>query len=225
MSSARRRQLLEHAARHDAVIIEDDYDSESNFTLNPLPALKASDRSGRVVGVSSLSKALSPGLRLGFMVADPDLIDEARALRRLVYRHPPTNIQYQMAHFRPGHYETHLRRYHYDSAQRWERLHAALQRYLPSCRALAGSEHANAFWLQTPAQINTQQLTWRAAHAGVLIEPGARHFSAPRRRITIFAWDSTPLTPTPSPRGWRSCAASWSRWVSGIVHTQRRRAR
>ena len=81
MSSARRRQLLEHAARHDAVIIEDDYDSESNFTLNPLPALKASDRSGRVVYVSSLSKALSPGLRLGFMVADPDLIDEARALR------------------------------------------------------------------------------------------------------------------------------------------------
>ena len=75
MSSARRRQLLEHAARHDAVIIEDDYDSESNFTLNPLPALKASDRSGRVVYVSSLSKALSPGLRLGFMVADPDLID------------------------------------------------------------------------------------------------------------------------------------------------------
>ncbi|MCQ4052032.1 hypothetical protein FK514_29500, partial [Klebsiella pneumoniae] len=40
------------------------------------------------------AKALSPGLRLGFMVADPDLIDEARALRRLVYRHPPTNIQY-----------------------------------------------------------------------------------------------------------------------------------
>ena len=109
--------------------------------------------------------------------ADPDLIHEARALRRLVYRHPPTNIQYQMAHFlAQGHYETHLRRYHYDSAQRWERLHAALQRYLPSCRALAGSEHANAFWLQTPAQINTQQLTWRAAHAGVLIEPGARHF-------------------------------------------------
>ena len=181
MSSARRRQLLEHAARHDAVIIEDDYDSESNFTLNPLPALKASDRSGRVVYVSSLSKALSPGLRLGFMVADPDLIDEARALRRLVYRHPPTNIQYQMAHFlAQGHYETHLRRYHYDSAQRWERLHAALQRYLPSCRALAGSEHANAFWLQTPAQINTQQLTWRAAHAGALLDALVRGLEAAR---------------------------------------------
>lgn len=56
MSKARRDQLLEHAARHDAVIIEDDYDSESNFMLNPLPALKASDRCGRVIYVSSLSK-------------------------------------------------------------------------------------------------------------------------------------------------------------------------
>ena len=177
MSKARRSQLLEHAARHDAVIIEDDYDSESNFMLNPLPALKASDRCGRVIYVSSLSKALSPGLRLGFMVADPDLIDEARALRRLVYRHPPTNIQYQMAHFlAQGHYETHLRRYHYDSAQRWDRLNNALQQHLPECRIIPGSEHANAFWLATPEQINTQQLTWRAAHAGVLIEPGARHF-------------------------------------------------
>ncbi|MFX9208995.1 hypothetical protein ABTN67_21780, partial [Acinetobacter baumannii] len=47
---------------------------------------------------------------------------------------------------------------------------------LPECRIIPGSEHANAFWLATPEQINTQQLTWRAAHAGVLIEPGARHF-------------------------------------------------
>lgn len=177
MSRARRTQLLAHATRHDAVIIEDDYDSESNFMQNPLPALKASDRSGRVIYISSLSKALSPGLRLGFMVADPDLIDEARALRRLIYRHPPANIQYQMAHFlAQGYYETHLRRYHEDSARRWETLAAALRTSLPECTLMAGSEHANAFWLRTPPSVNTQQLTWRAAHAGVLIEPGARHF-------------------------------------------------
>lgn len=177
MSKARRSQLLAHAAASDAVIIEDDYDSESNFTRNPLPALKASDAQGRVIYVSSLSKALSPGLRLGFMVADPELIDEARALRRLTYRHPPTNIQYQMAHFlAQGHYDSHLRRYRDDSARRWDRLDAALRHLLPDCRPLPGSEHANAFWLRAPAEVNTQQLTWRAAHAGVLIEPGARHF-------------------------------------------------
>jgi GntR family transcriptional regulator/MocR family aminotransferase len=57
---ARRGQLLEHAARHDAVIIEDDYDSESNFMLNPLPALKASDRSGRVITSAACQKRCLP---------------------------------------------------------------------------------------------------------------------------------------------------------------------
>ncbi len=69
MSKARRTELLDYATRHDAVVIEDDYDSESNFMQNPLPALKASDRSGRVI---QPVKALSPGLRLGYMVAAPN---------------------------------------------------------------------------------------------------------------------------------------------------------
>ncbi|KAA8999391.1 PLP-dependent aminotransferase family protein [Affinibrenneria salicis] len=177
MSVARRHQLMEQARLADTVIIEDDYDSESNFADNPLPALKASDRSGRVIYVSSLSKALSPGLRLGFMVADPELIDELRALRRLMYRHPPANIQYQMAHFlAQGYYETHLRRYREESSRRWDRLHQTLNKLMPECRRIPGSEQANAFWLSAPEGINTEMLTWRAAHAGVLIEPGHRHF-------------------------------------------------
>lgn len=177
MSSSRRAQLLKHAAQQDSIIIEDDYDSKSNFTSQPPPALKASDRNGRVIYLSSLSKALSPGLRLGFMVADPELIDEARALRRLIYRHPPANLQYQMAYFlAQGYYETHLRRYHDDSARRWEILSKALNKHLPECRTSDGSEHANAFWLEAPSDINTLNLTWRAAHAGILIEPGSPHF-------------------------------------------------
>ena len=154
--------------------------------------------------VSSLSKALSPGLRLGFMVADPDLIDEARpapaGLSPSADQHsvPDGPLPAQ------GHYETHLRRYHYDSAQRWERLHAALQRLSAVVSRAGGSEHANAFWLQTPAQINTQQLTWRAAHAGVLIKPGARHFLSAAPPDNYFRMGFPPLTLTPSPRGWRS---------------------
>ncbi|PPZ39191.1 GntR family transcriptional regulator, partial [Escherichia coli] len=52
LSPSRRTQLLRHAVQQDAVIIEDDYDSESNFTRNPPPALKASDRNGRVIYIS-----------------------------------------------------------------------------------------------------------------------------------------------------------------------------
>ncbi|EHD19526.1 MULTISPECIES: PLP-dependent aminotransferase family protein [Brenneria] len=177
MSNARKTRLLEHAREHDQIIIEDDYDSESSFDPHPGAALKAGDIHNRVIYVSSLSKSLSPGLRLGYVVAPAELIDELRALRRLVYRHPPTSIQYQMAHFlAQGYYETYLHRYRADSARRWNILNDALNAHLPECSRIPGSAPANAFWIRTPEAIDTQQLAWRAAHSGVLIEPGQAHF-------------------------------------------------
>ena len=61
---------LKEVHQHDGSIlrlrkIEDDYDAEFNLDNHPLPALKASDSSGRVIYLSSLSKAFSPGLRIG----------------------------------------------------------------------------------------------------------------------------------------------------------------
>ncbi|MFP1892966.1 PLP-dependent aminotransferase family protein [Lonsdalea quercina] len=201
MSNARRAALLEHARLHDRIIIEDDYDSETNLDPQPRAALKASDTHNRVIYVSSLSKSLSPGLRLGYLVAPAELIDELRALRRLSYRHPPTNIQHQMAHFlAQGYYEAYLHRYREDSARRWHRLDEALEQFLPACRRMEGSEHANAFWLQAPEGVDTHRLAWRAAHRGVLIEPGQAHFlgsNAPDNffRLGFHAIDEARIAP------------------------------
>lgn len=176
MSQMRRTQLLASASRHNQIIIEDDFDSHINTDVGSQMALKAEDEEGRVIYVGSLSKIVSPGLRLGYIVGSMELIDELRSLRRLRYRHTPTNIQYQMAYFiKQGYYETYLKRYHRCSKKRHGILKAALAIYLPQC---SYQEHnASAFWIKAPEHIDTQHLAWQAAKLGVLIEPGEIHFS------------------------------------------------
>ncbi|PTY36813.1 GntR family transcriptional regulator [Saccharospirillum sp. MSK14-1] len=179
MSQARRDALLVQAVNSDQIIIEDDYDAELHNDSQALPALKASQASSRVIYLGSFSKVLSPGLRMGYIVADSELIDELRALRRLMYRHPPANLQHQMAQFiAQGYYETHLRSYVQDTDARRDTLRNAIDRLLPQAQCTS-SARASAFWLQLPGATDTQQLAWRAAQQGVLIEPGFQHFNDP----------------------------------------------
>ena len=79
MSHPRRAALLAWAERRNAVIIEDDYDSEFRFGGRPLETLQAIDRSGRVIYVGSFSKSLLPALRLGFLIAPPSLREALRS--------------------------------------------------------------------------------------------------------------------------------------------------
>lgn len=176
MPMARRQQLLECAEREDFLIIEDDYDSEVNAISEPCPSLKSLDQKGRVIYVGSLSKTLSQGLRLGFMVADEALIREARKLRRLMYRHPPANNQRTCALFISlGHYDSYLRRLRNSYAQKWLAMRQAIETHLPdtiTSSTLGGS----AFWLRLPDGVAAQQLANQAREVGVLIEPGDVHF-------------------------------------------------
>ena len=186
MTAARREQLMRQARVHDQVLIEDDYDAEFNLDQHPLPALKASDSHGRVIYLSSLSKAFAPGLRIGYMVADAELIDELRALRRLMYRHPPLNNQRMLADFlAQGHYDAHLRRFREEHARRRERLYQALAQDLSVCQPM-GSPGASACWLAAPPGVDTQHLAWAAAQRSVLIESGAQFFLGPEPAPTRY---------------------------------------
>ena len=97
MPLERRKRLLDVAQERQMVVVEDDYEAEMNYVRDTLPPIRALDNTGSVIYVGSLSKTVSPGLRLGFMVAHPDIIREARALRRAMLRHPPAILQDAMA--------------------------------------------------------------------------------------------------------------------------------
>ena len=74
----RRKALLDIAKQSDLVVIEDDFETENRFEGEPIPALKSLDHHDRVIYIGSLSKTLAPGLRMGYVVAAPELIGRER---------------------------------------------------------------------------------------------------------------------------------------------------
>lgn len=179
LSLARREALLETARRRDVILIEDDYESEINHRGSPSPALKSLDPEGRVIHVASLSKTLAPGLRLGYLVGPRAFIDEARALRRLMLRHPPANNQRTVALFLArGHHDSLLRRLSHAFRDRWQAMADALPRHLPQC-AFRPTQGGTAYWVEGPPELDSEMLAAAAAERGVLIEPGAVHFLSP----------------------------------------------
>jgi GntR family transcriptional regulator/MocR family aminotransferase len=180
LSESRRKALLNIAVEEDFVIIEDDYDAEINIKKSPLPALKALDKNNRVIYIGSMSKSISPGLRIGYMVADEELITEIRALRRLMYRHPPVNIQRQLALFLSlGYYDTYLRKLRIINSSKLQRMVESVEYHLPHMLTEDTiAKGSTSIWLEAPDGINTEEVSWLAAHNSILIEPGAVHFTA-----------------------------------------------
>ena len=171
LSIGRRHHLLALADRDDVVIVEDDYDSELRYQGSPSPALKGLDTSGRVVYLGTFSKFLAPGLRLGFVVGDPELVSHLRAERRYSIRHPPGHLQRAMALFiASGHYQRAVRRHRIALRRKWETTCRALERSIlvPVVTPPGGV----SIWVEGPEHLDAVTLAASLDRLGVIIERG-----------------------------------------------------
>ena len=127
-----RLRLLALAERHNAWILEDDYDGEYRFRGQAAPALRGLDGADRVIYVGTFGKTLFPSLRLGFLVAPRDLAPAFGRALSVSGQFAPPLIQVTVADFiREGYFATHLKR--------MRRLYAARRAaFVALCRDLLG---------------------------------------------------------------------------------------
>lgn len=141
MGAARRLALLDWAAQADAYVLEDDYDSEYRYDSRPVASLQAMDEAGRVVYCGTVSKLLAPGLRLGYLVLPPKLVEPFLRAKQLADRNTATLDQAVLAHFiRDGHFERHIRRSRRRNQQRRDALITALRSSFGASVEIVGAE-------------------------------------------------------------------------------------
>jgi len=194
MTLDRRRELIQAASDQDFLIVEDDYECETNYMDHPLPALRSMDHDGRVIYVASLSKALAPGIRLGFIVANPDFIRRARQVRRKILNHPPLNNQRTTAYFLSlGHYDSLMLRL----GRVFRERRVALQRALNNVRGvpmeISPEVGGTTYWVRTPKDFDVANLVREAEQHGILVEPVEHYYAIRDNAENCFRMGVTSL--------------------------------
>ncbi|HTT86897.1 MAG TPA: PLP-dependent aminotransferase family protein [Acidimicrobiales bacterium] len=135
LSAERRAAWVAWARRHEAVLIEDDYDGEFRYDRQPVGALAALDPE-RVIYVGTTSKSLAPGIRLGWMVLPPRWLDAVTDLRATVDRHTGALDQLAMAELlASGAFDRHVRHARLRYRRRRDLLLALLADRVPAVTA------------------------------------------------------------------------------------------
>src|SRR5215217_2928321 len=181
MSEARRQALLAWAARSDAWIVEDDYDSEFRYVGRPLPALQGLSPDARVIYIGTSSKVVSPALRVGYLVVPESLVEAFSAARRFADGHTPIVEQAVLADFLDGgHFSRHVRRMRVLYGDRQEALVEAARRELRGLLDVSPLHTGMHLVGWLPEGVDDRQASARGIEAGVMTQP----LSAFRTRST-----------------------------------------
>jgi DNA-binding transcriptional MocR family regulator len=176
LSGGKRERLLRLAAEHAFTIFEDDPYVDIRFAGEPLPTMLAlseqSDNGGQVVYASSFSKTVCPGIRVGYLVGDVELIDRIRKIATNTYISPSMVSQAIVHEFcRSGALDRSIATVKHALRERAERLGGALQRELPEAK-FSMPQGGYFMWVELPEGTDVSALFDAAAERDVAFVKG-----------------------------------------------------
>src|ERR1035441_875973 len=178
MPEAQRAKLVEVARRHGLLIVEDNPYGELNFTEKTIKPIKSFDTDGRVIYLGSFSKIASPGMRLGWVCADPALIARMTMAKETADVCTDVLSQSIAAEFlKGGHLQSHLQKLIGTYQKRRDAMLSAIQEYFP--KQIRYNRPLGGFfvWADLPDGCNTVELFEKAVAAKVAYVVGTAFYT------------------------------------------------
>jgi GntR family transcriptional regulator / MocR family aminotransferase len=177
MSGRRRRALLALAERHSLPVIEDDYIGGLRFEGPHEPSLKAMDQGGNVIHISTYSKMLMPGPRIGFVLSENPLLERLIDLKHQIDIGASDLIQRTLeAYIGDGRWRAHTRRVSRIYHKRRDAMAAALEKYFPPQAQWSVPRGGFFLWVRLPDQVSIRDLYQAAIARGTAFAPGPMFF-------------------------------------------------
>lgn len=180
MPLSRRLELLDWAEAADAIVIEDDYDSEYRYVGRPLPTLLSLDHQSRVIYSGTFSKVFSPLVRLGFLVIPKSMIARFQIERETHGAPPSLMVQPALAEFmETGAFAVHIRRMRRIYATRRAALIEALEPGNGDLFTLDAAPSGLMLLLRLPEIADDKVLTEKLRSAGINVQALSTHYFGP----------------------------------------------
>ncbi|MEI7033358.1 PLP-dependent aminotransferase family protein [Streptomyces pratensis] len=169
LAGHRRRELIDWARDTEAVIVEDDYDSEFQYGKHRVGALQpmAPDR---IIYAGTTSKTLAPGIRLSWLAVPPDWVERITTAKRVADRHTAALTQMVLADLLlSGAYDRHIRQCRDHYRRRRDQLSRALAEHAPTAWLEGESAGLHALIRWSPDGPGEDEVIRAARREGVLV--------------------------------------------------------
>lgn len=175
MSLEKRKKLLELASQYNVLVLEDNPYGDLRFSGEDLPTLKSLDTEGRVIYAGSFSKILSPGMRLGYVIGNPILLEKIEMLKQVNDVHTPMLTQLMCVEF--------MKKYNIDKyidknrklyGEKCKAMVEAMEEYFPKGKVEWVTPEGGIFlWCKCPTIDDITPIVDKCLEKKVAIVPGS----------------------------------------------------